>query len=125
MSEISVAAQALRVLVIEDETLVLMNLEDMLAELGHSVAAAMMRLDQALGAEDAALSADVAILDVNLGGLPVFPLAERLAGLGIPLVFATGYGPDGLPDAWRDRPVLRKPYSLDEVERALAVAVAG
>lgn len=102
----------------------MMNLEDMLDELGHTVANAMMRLEQGLEAEDAALAADVAILDVNLGGHPVFPLAERLAGLGVPLVFATGYGPDGLPDDWRSRPTLRKPYSLDEVRRALAEAVS-
>jgi DNA-binding response OmpR family regulator len=110
-------ARGLRVLVVEDETLVLMNLEDIL---GHEVAGPFMRLEQALQADLGGLGADVAILDVNLGGKPVFPLAERLQGLGVPLLFATGYGRAGLPEGWQDYIVLTKPYSIADVADALA-----
>lgn len=112
----------LNVLVVEDETLVLFNLEDMLTELGCVVVGPAMRLQQA---ETLATTSetDVAILDVNLGGQPVFPVAEALVARGVPIIFATGYGRAGLPPAWQDRPVLVKPYTAQDVEHAL-VAIA-
>ena len=116
----------LRVLVVEDEALVSMLLEDMLADHGCEVVAAASRISQALEmiADDAVVF-DAAILDVNLGGEPIFPVAEALAAQGTPFVFATGYGAGGLPDHWRSRPTLQKPFSHDDVGKALAVAVGG
>ena len=114
----------LDVFVVEDEALVALNLEDMLTELGCTIAASAMRLEQALDIAGNGLAADVAILDVNLGGKPVFPVAELLAAAGLPIVFATGYGRAGLPEAWRDRPVLQKPYTIDEVASCLKTALA-
>ena len=116
--------QPLSVLVVEDEALVALNLEDMLSDLGHSVAGAAMRIEQALAMIEAGCAADVAILDVNLAGKPVFPVAERLADLGIPLVFATGYGRSGLPPEWQSRQVLQKPYTMEQVDGCLRAAVA-
>ena len=115
----SAALAGLSVFVIEDETLVLVNLEDMLEELGCTLIGPAMRLDQADAMMDEAAAADVAILDVNIGGRAVFPLAEKLAGKGVPLVFTTGYGRDGLPPEWQDATVLGKPYTFDDVAGAL------
>ncbi|OYX36404.1 MAG: hypothetical protein B7Y99_01265 [Caulobacterales bacterium 32-69-10] len=125
MSDPAEKLQGLRVLVVEDEALVSMLLEDMLADHGCEVAGAASRISQALEMiADAAVVFDAAILDVNLGGEPIFPVAEALAAQGTPFVFATGYGAGGLPDAWRSRPTLQKPFSHDDVGKALAVAVS-
>ena len=120
------ALQGLRVLVVEDEALVSMLLEDMLADHGCEVAATASRIAQALDmVADDNLSFDAAILDVNLGGEPIFPVAEALAARGAPFVFATGYGAGGLPETWRSRPTLQKPFSHEDVGKALLVAVNG
>jgi hypothetical protein len=63
---------------------------------------------------------DFAILDVNLGGEPIFPVAEVLKAHDKPFAFATGYGPAGLPEAWRERPTLSKPFGAQDVARVLA-----
>lgn len=124
-SENGTVATMLNVLVVEDEALVALNLEDMLEDLGHKVAGSAMRIEQAMELIDHGCPADVAILDVNLAGKPVFPVAEKLAGLGMPLVFATGYGRSGLPAEWQSKPVLQKPYTMDQVAGCLRAAVAG
>ncbi|WP_449395270.1 response regulator [Devosia riboflavina] len=108
-----------RAFVVEDETLVLFGLEDALADLGCEVVAQAMRLDQAMAMAEALGPVDVAILDVNIGGTTVFPVAEILKERGVPLVFATGYGRAGLPPEWQSHAVIVKPYSLDDIERAL------
>jgi CheY-like chemotaxis protein len=109
----------LNVLVVEDESLVLFNLEDILTELGCIIVGPAMRLMQAQQVVDAAADIDVAILDVNLGGQPVFPIATALKQRGVRIVFATGYGREGLPEEWRSYPVLVKPYTGSDVEQAL------
>lgn len=113
------ALAGLSVFVIEDESLVLVNLEDMLEELGCRLIGPAMRLDQADAMLEQASAADIAILDVNIGGRAVFPFAEKLANKGVPLVFATGYGRDGLPPEWQGATVLGKPYTFDDVAGAL------
>ncbi len=114
----------LKVLIVEDEPLVAMLLEDMLADHGCVVAGATGRIDQAMALiKDDSLVIEAAILDVNLAGEVSFPLAELLAAKGVPFVFATGYGVGGLPEAWRDRPTLQKPFSHDEVARMLRKAI--
>ena len=114
----------LRVFMVEDEALVALNLEDMLLDLGCTLVASAMHIEAALDIIAQGLSVDVAILDVNLGGQPVFPVAEKLAEAGVTIVFATGYGRGGLPEEWRDRQVLQKPYTQDEVAACLQAAVA-
>lgn len=108
-----------RVFVVEDETLVLFGLEDILSELGCVVVAQAMRLEQALAKAHELGPVDAAILDVNIGGRTVFPAAQVLAERGVPLLFATGYGREGLPEEWQAHPVIVKPYSPQDVERAL------
>ena len=111
-----------RVLVVEDEMLIGMLLEDMLSDLGHSVAAIVPRLKDALAAVDRE-SYDLAILDVHLHGESAFPVAEALIAKGVPFVFATGYGERGLPEAYRGRPVLQKPFAKGDLERVLKILI--
>jgi CheY-like chemotaxis protein len=114
-----------RVLIVEDEALVAMLLEDMLIDAGYAVSGTVSAIPQALEfVADAAADFDVAILDVNLRGKPIFPVAEALTIAGKPFVFATGYGAGSLPEAWRDRPTLQKPFGAGDVERVLAAALA-
>jgi CheY-like chemotaxis protein len=107
-----------RILVVEDEMLISMLLEDMLADLGHAVVATVPRLNEALEAVQRE-SFDTAILDVHLHGQSAFPVAEALIERGIPFIFATGYGERGLPEKYQGRPVLQKPFSKDDLERVL------
>jgi CheY-like chemotaxis protein len=112
------AERRLRVLVVEDEMLVAMNIEDMLLELGHEVAGLAGRLGPALAlAKEARF--DVAMLDVNLAGEASFPIADLLAERGIPFLFATGYGRAGIEERFRGRPILQKPFRAAELGAAL------
>jgi CheY-like chemotaxis protein len=111
--------ERLRIFIVEDETLVLFNLEDILVDLGWDLAGQAMSLAEAEKLAATIEVPDAAMLDVNIGGATVFPAAEILAERGVPILFATGYGRDGLPDAWKDRPVIVKPYSQHDVAVAL------
>ena len=99
---------AMRILVVEDELMIRMLLEDMLGELGYTVAAEAARIEEAL---DAAKNADfdIAILDVNLNGQPISPVAD--------------YGERGLPEPYRDRPTLKKPFQMDGLKQMLQTAL--
>ena len=112
------AAAKRRILVVEDEMLIGMLLEDMLTDLGHEVAAVVPRLKDALAAVERE-TYDMAVLDVHLHGESAFPVAEALIAKGVPFVFATGYGERGLPENYRGRPVLQKPFAKDDLERVL------
>lgn len=115
---------ARRVLVVEDEVMIALMVEQMLAEIGYEVVGPGMRLREAVSlAETEAV--DAAVLDVNLGGDRSFPVADVLRRRGVPFVFATGYGSAGLDEPYRDATVLRKPFDRPELERALAEALAG
>jgi len=112
-------SSGLRVLLVEDENLVALLLEDMLAELGHTVVGPVGRLDKAL--EMAQREAfDVAILDVNINGGEVYPIAEALSARGIPFVFSTGYGKKSLPAPYSDRPALQKPFQRHDLQKLFA-----
>ena len=62
---------------------------------------------------------DAALLDINLAGEHIYPAAEILRARNIPMVFATGYGTQGVDPAWRDCPILQKPFLIQQLERAL------
>jgi CheY-like chemotaxis protein len=121
--EAQVTAQPRRVLVVEDELMIRMLLEDMLGELGYTVSAAAARLDEAMQAAQEG-EFDIAILDVNLNGESISPVADVLAARGIPFVLATGYGEGGMPDGYRDRPALKKPFQLHNLKHTLEAALA-
>ncbi|ARP90710.1 hypothetical protein CAL14_10730 [Bordetella genomosp. 9] len=112
----------LRVFVVEDDATVALLIEDMLDELGCRVVASIARLSRAFEAADAH-DFDVAILDVNVGGEQVFPFAEHLRERGKPFVFSTGYGRAGIPAPLASRPVLAKPFSIEDLARAISAAM--
>ncbi|HZS63123.1 MAG TPA: response regulator [Xanthobacteraceae bacterium] len=112
-----------RVFVVEDEFLIRMLLEDMLTDLGYTLAGCAGHLEEALRLAKST-DFDLAILDVNLDGRDVFPVAEIIAGRGLPFVFVTGYGGRGLPPAHRGRPTLQKPFQVEELKRALSQVAA-
>lgn len=109
----------LKILVVEDEPLVAMALEDLLIDFGCVVIGPVRDLEKAMrliGEE----TIDGAILDVNLGGHQVFPLADILAQRAIPFVYVTGYGPSVLRQCNHSRPVLQKPYAVAELIRIVS-----
>jgi CheY-like chemotaxis protein len=109
----------LRVFVVEDESLVALMVEEMLRDLGCEVAACAGRLADACRLA-ATTEFDVALLDVNLGGTLVFPVAEILRERQIPFFFSTGYGITGLPREFSGHPVLTKPYSTEQLRQMFA-----
>ncbi len=98
-----------------------MALEDALEFLGINVAAVAGTVDEALAHVEQD-QFDGAILDVQLHGKSVLPVAETLERRGIPFVFATGYGRAGVPEKYRETPVLQKPFMPAELRDVLAKA---
>ena len=113
--------QGLRVLVVEDEAAISLLLEDMLLDFGCEVIGPAARLSAALDAVHRE-HVDLAILDVNVAGEPIYPVAEALAERSVPFVFSTGYGSAGIKDAYRDRPVLQKPFAQHDLKQKLLMA---
>ena len=114
-------ALGLRLLVVEDEAMVAMLVEDMLEDLGCVVVAVAGNVAAAIaiaGQHDAVF--DGALLDVNLGGEMVFPVADALARRGVPFVFATGYGRAGIEERFLDAPVICKPFGFESLRIALS-----
>jgi CheY-like chemotaxis protein len=125
-SAVTSAARTLtgrRVLVIEDESMVMMLLQDMLEDIGCVVVGSASRIAEATE-KARSLAFDAAILDVNLNGVQTFPVAAALAKRGVGFVFATGYGTASLPPEFAGTPVLQKPFEQQELERALRAALA-
>ena len=107
-----------RILVVEDEMLVLMETEDMLADLGCDAVVAAATNEQAIALIEAQ-HFDAALLDLNLNGVRSYPVADLLAARGVPFAFATGYGTNGLRDGDRERPLLVKPFECAALGKLL------
>ncbi|MBC6981390.1 response regulator [Caulobacter sp. 17J80-11] len=116
-------SRPLRVLVVEDEMMVALLIEDMLADLGHQAVGPALRLDEALELARTE-SFDAAMLDVNLGEAKSFAVADILRQRKVPFFFATGYGVQGLSEAYRGAQTLEKPFGPADLQRALAAAAA-
>jgi DNA-binding response OmpR family regulator len=113
-----------RVLVVEDEAMIAMLVEDMILDFGSEVVGPATQMDEALRlARQGEL--DAAILDINVGGAVVFPVAEVLRERGIPFIFATGYGATGLPPRFLNSATLPKPFNYENLADALRLALAG
>ncbi len=115
--------QAKRLLLVEDEPLLLLSLQEGLSELGCSVVAAECRLPGAIESASR-LDFDAALLDISIAGESVGPVALALEERGIPFVFATGYETHPVVDAFPAAAHLRKPYLLETVEQALNEVLA-
>ncbi len=108
------------VLVVEDSLIIALDAEDIVGRLGADTISTAATVDAALELIDAARP-DVAMLDINLGDRNSLPIADRLLELNIPFVFATGYGEQAqLPMEHRNRIVVQKPYTLENIARAMA-----
>ena len=101
-----------RILIVEDEALVAMILEEQLEDLGVAVAATCASVPEALRAIDEH-APDAAILDVNLAGQLVYPVADRLIDRGIPFVFVTGYGRESIDARYAAIQTLEKPVEQE------------
>jgi DNA-binding response OmpR family regulator len=112
-----------RVLVVEDELMIAMLVEDMLTELGCVAVGPAHALDVALDLARTELGLDAALLDVNLGGQPVYAVADALREKGVPAIFSTGYGDAGLRDIDRGAQVLQKPFRAGDLAAALNAAL--
>ena len=111
------------ILIVEDEPLIAMMLEDFLESLGHSIAGTCDTVISALDHVDKG-GFDLAILDVNLKGENVWPVASRLRERSVPFVIATGGHVDPPPPEFDDAPVIEKPYTVDRVTPAINAALA-
>jgi CheY-like chemotaxis protein len=120
--EMGSAIEGVRILVVEDESVITMLLQDMLEELHCEVISLASRFQDALDKANT-LSFEVAILDVNLNGQRTFPIAEALMARGLPFIFATGYGAAAVPESFRAAPVLQKPFRIADLERAVRSAL--
>lgn len=116
--------EGLKVLVVEDESIVSFLLEDMLTDIGCHVLGHAASLSDAFALFDA-LHPQAAVLDVNLRGEMVYPFAERLEHDRVPFLFATGYGAAGIPERWQRWPVIQKPFQLRTLVGALDRALFG
>jgi two-component sensor histidine kinase len=107
------------VLLVEDSLIIALDAEDILKRLGALHVATAATVEQALEAIDSAMPS-LALLDINLGDQTSFAIADRLHELDIPFLFATGYGEQAqLPDDHKARTVVQKPYTLENMVRAL------
>ncbi|CAN7568419.1 PAS domain-containing protein [Phenylobacterium sp. LjRoot164] len=110
-----------RVLIVEDAVLLALELETGLSDAGAQVVGPAYELAEAMSL--LAGHIDAAVLDANLNGLAVTPVAEALAARGVPFVFATGYGDSGAPMGF-DAPIIRKPYDVTQVAAAVGALLA-
>jgi DNA-binding NtrC family response regulator len=107
-----------RILIVEDSPVVGPFTADLLGELGCKVVgpAPNMAMGRALIDSE---RIDAAVMDVHIRGERVFPLCETLAAKGVPFVLTSGYADWNMPEKWRDKPRLQKPYTLDQIGDAL------
>jgi len=117
--------QGLRVIVVEDDSLICLLMEDMLSDLGCKVVGTAGDFKKATELARRDEGIDVAVLDVNLGGQLVFPVDDILSRRGIPFLFATGMGADGLPPDWQGHCSVQKPMTAASLGTALGRAVRG
>ncbi|WCT74553.1 response regulator [Sphingomonas naphthae] len=111
-----------RVLIVEDETIIAMAAEDMVEDMGAIVHATAASLGEAMAAV-AAGGFDIALLDINLHDERSMPAAHALELGGTPFLFTTGYGSGGPDPAFSHVPVLPKPYRQADVAAAIATAL--
>lgn len=112
------------IFLVEDEVLLRMMTAEMLEELGHRVVAEAGSISVA---EPLARTAefDLAVLDINIGGNAITPIAQIIADRGLPLIFVSGYGAEGRPLSFQDRPALRKPFLIESLAEMIEKALGG
>ena len=106
------------VFLVEDEVMIRIMVADMLEELGYSIAAEAGDISEAIRLAQST-DFDLAILDVNVNGKVISPVADLIKARNRPFIFATGYGSSGLPEEYRDRPSLQKPFQIETLARVI------
>jgi CheY-like chemotaxis protein len=122
MADESLPFSGLTALAVEDEAIIAFMIEDMLGELGFAKVVHASSVDKALAILEST-QPDVAVLDVNVAGTPVYPVADALKALDVPFAFASGYGRNGLPAEWANNPVIQKPFDLTRLRDALSACL--
>ncbi|MDB5518846.1 MAG: hypothetical protein JWQ17_5604 [Tardiphaga sp.] len=112
------------VFLVEDEVMIRMMVADMLEELGYSIAAEAGEINEAIRLAQSA-EFDIAILDVNVNGKVISPVASVIEARKRPFIFATGYGAQGLPEEYRNRPALQKPFQMETLAQMITTALKG
>ncbi|NVN86417.1 MAG: response regulator [Rhodopseudomonas sp.] len=112
------------VFLVEDEAMIRMMVADMLEELGYSVAAETGEINEAIKLAGST-EFDIAILDVNVNGKVISPVADLLKARNRPFIFATGYGAQGVPEDYRDRPALQKPFQIESLKDMIDATLNG
>jgi CheY-like chemotaxis protein len=108
-----------RVLVIEDEMLILMMIEDMLADLGCESVAVASKVGPAISLIEGQ-EFDTAMLDMNLNGIESYPVADALSAREVPYFFSTGNSLTDMKDGYRDQDVLKKPFTFEQLGSMLS-----
>ena len=122
--KIDIGPASRAVLLVEDEVMIRMMVADMLEELGYTITGEAGDIDEGIRLVQA-IDFDIAILDVNVNGKVITPVAEAVQMRGLPFVFATGYGAQGLPEKFRDRPTLKKPFQIETLARTIETVLKG
>ena len=107
------------VLIIEDEMLILMMIEDMLADLGCESIAVASKIGQAITLIDGQVF-DAAMVDLNLNGTESYPIADALAARGVPYFFSTGNSLTNVKEGYRNQDVLKKPFTFEQLSNMLS-----
>jgi CheY-like chemotaxis protein len=107
------------VFLVEDEAMIRMMVADMLEELGYRIAAETGEINEAIRLAGTT-EFDIAILDVNVNGKVISPVAALIKARNRPFIFATGYGTQGVPEDFRDRPALQKPFQIETLAEVIA-----
>jgi CheY-like chemotaxis protein len=109
-------ARTLRVILVEDEALIAMIVEEMIADAGCTVIGPAATVEEALALIAKTADADCALLDINLRGAPSWPIADALAARGVPFAFVSGYGKAGIDARFQEATVLAKPIDISQLE---------
>ena len=112
-----------RILVVEDSPVVAPFTADLLEDIGYVVVGPAPNMAVARELIEAG-GFDAALMDIHIRGERVFPLCEALEAKGVPFVLTSGYADWNMPNQWQDRPRLQKPYTLEDVQAALAGVLA-
>jgi two-component SAPR family response regulator len=120
MSDDAELQKGLRVLVIEDDVSMAHLLETVLGGMECKVVGPLARTDEVFALlKRSGDTIDMVLLDVNLAGVPAYPIADELTGRKIPFAFVTGYGESGVADAYVEYPLLQKPFRAEDLKRTL------
>ncbi|WP_430444374.1 response regulator [Sphingorhabdus contaminans] len=116
--------QQLSVVVVEDEYLISLLLNDMLNDLGHTIAGTGKTVAEGLACLTSQARPDLAILDINLNGEYSYPIAQRCVEMELPFFFVTGFAHDGIPRELGDVIVVDKPYTQHDIAAAIDQTLA-